>query len=72
MRKTLRSLTERFAYKVTAIEEARDKSAMRLDELIGSLKTFGMNLKQNKKVKSIALQAKFKILVMKRWMMMRT
>lgn len=31
---------------------------MKLDELIGSLQTFEMNLKQKKKEKSIALQAK--------------
>ncbi|GMN68193.1 hypothetical protein TIFTF001_037252 [Ficus carica] len=33
---------------------------MRLDELMGSLQTFEMNLKHNKKKKSIALQAKKK------------
>ena len=55
VRKTLRSLPERFAYKVTAIEEARDVSTMKLDELIGSLQTFELNLKQNKKEKCIAL-----------------
>ena len=37
VRKTLRSLPERFAYKVAAIEEARDVQNMRLDELMGSL-----------------------------------
>ena len=55
VRKTLRSLPKRFAYKVTAIEEARDVSTMKLDKLIGSLQTFELNLKQNKKDKSIAL-----------------
>ena len=30
---------------------------MRLDELMGSLQTFELNLKQNKKEKSIALRA---------------
>ena len=37
VRKTLRSLPKRFAYKVTAIEKARDLNTMTLDELIGSL-----------------------------------
>ena len=37
VRKTLRSLPERFAYKVAAIEKARDVQNMRLDELMGSL-----------------------------------
>ena len=57
VRKTLRSLPERFAYKVAAIEEARDVQNMRLDELMGSLQTFELNLKMNKKDKSIAFQA---------------
>ena len=57
VRKTLRSLPERFAYKVAAIKEARDVQNMRLDELMGSLQTFELNLKMNKKEKSIAFQA---------------
>ena len=35
--KKLRSLPERFAYKVTATEEARDVNTMKLNELMGSL-----------------------------------
>ena len=57
VRKTLRSLPERFTYKVAAIEEACDVQNMRLDELMGSLQTFELNLKMNKKEKSIAFQA---------------
>ncbi|KAI3470733.1 hypothetical protein Pfo_027396 [Paulownia fortunei] len=59
VRKTLRSLPDRFAHKVTAIEEAKDVTIIHLDELIGSLETFEMNLKQNKieKDKGIVLQA---------------
>ena len=53
VRKTLRSLSNRFAYKVTTIEETKDVNTIRLDELIGSLQTFELNLKQNKKEKSI-------------------
>ena len=56
VRKTLRSLPERFAYKVAAIEEARDLNTMSLKELMGSLQTFELNLKMNKKEKSIAFQ----------------
>ncbi|KAI3465123.1 hypothetical protein Pfo_021786 [Paulownia fortunei] len=56
IRETLRSLLERFAYKVIAIEESHDITKMRLDELIGSLQTFQMNLKQNKREKEVALQ----------------
>ena len=41
----------------SAIEEAKDVNTMRLDELMGSLQTLELNLKQNKNEKSIALQA---------------
>ena len=54
VRKILRSLSERFVYKVTTIDEARDVNIMKLDELMGSLQTFELNLKQNEKEKSIA------------------
>ena len=60
VRKTLRSLPRRFACKVTAIEEAKDIQKMKLEELIGSLRTFEMNLdeeKGEKKEKGMALQA---------------
>ena len=60
VRKTLRSLPKRFAYKVTAIEEAKDVQNMKLDELMGSLRTFEMNLEEekgDKKPKGIAFQA---------------
>ena len=55
VRKTLRSLPERFAYKVAVIEETHDLNTMSLKELMGSLQTFELNLKMNKKEKSIAL-----------------
>ena len=51
VRKTLRSLPERFAYKVAVIEEARDLNTMNLKELMGSLQTFELNLKMKKKEK---------------------
>ncbi|XP_024026995.1 uncharacterized protein LOC112093201 [Morus notabilis] len=47
VRKTLRSLPEKFAYKVAAIEEAVD--SMKLDELMGSLRTFELKFKKDKK-----------------------
>ena len=37
VRKNLRSLSDRFAIKIAAIEEAKDIKTMRLDELMGSL-----------------------------------
>ena len=53
VRKTLRSLPKRFAHMVAAIKEACDIQNMRLDELIGSLQIFELNLKMNKKDKRI-------------------
>ena len=53
----MRSLPERFAYKVAAIEEAHDVQNMRLDELMGSFQTFELNLKMNKKDKNTTFQA---------------
>ncbi|GFP79365.1 hypothetical protein PHJA_000080000 [Phtheirospermum japonicum] len=54
--KFLRSVMENFHTKITAIEEAKDTSHMRFDELVGSLKTYEMekNIKQPKG-RSIAL-----------------
>ena len=54
VRKTLRSLPERFAYKVAAIEEAKDVDSMKLDELMGSLRTFELKFKKDKKQKGMA------------------
>lgn len=48
VRKILRSLLERFDYKVAAINEARDLENMTANELIGSLMTFEMDI-HNKK-----------------------
>ena len=50
-------MPEKFVYKEAAIKEARDLNTMSLKELMGSLQTFELNLKMNKKEKSIALQA---------------
>ena len=58
VRKILNSLPERLAYKITIIEKACHINTIKLDELMGSFQTFELNLKQNKKEKSIALQAK--------------
>ncbi|CAM8929196.1 unnamed protein product [Rhodiola kirilowii] len=56
--KVLRSLPPRFAMKVTAIEEMHDISKLKLDELIGSLRTYEINHDfQPGYVKGIALKA---------------
>lgn len=57
VKKTLRLLPEQFAYKVAAIEEAKNVEVMRLDELTGSLQTFELKFKNSKKNQGIALQA---------------
>ena len=49
-------MPERFAYKVATIEEARDLNTMSLKKLMGLLQTFELNLKMNKKEKSITFQ----------------
>ncbi|CAM8905585.1 unnamed protein product [Rhodiola kirilowii] len=56
--KVLRSLPPRFAMKVTAIEEMHDISKLKLDELMGSLRTYEINHNfQPGDVKGIALKA---------------
>ncbi|CAM8994280.1 unnamed protein product [Rhodiola kirilowii] len=56
--KILRSLPPRFAMKVTAIEEMHDITKMKLDELMGSLRTYEINRDfQTSEQKGIALKA---------------
>ncbi|CAM8895987.1 unnamed protein product [Rhodiola kirilowii] len=56
--KVLRSLPPRFAMKVTAIEEMHDITTLKLDELMGSLRTYEINLDfQTGEEKGIALKA---------------
>ncbi|CAM8944176.1 unnamed protein product [Rhodiola kirilowii] len=56
--KVLRSLPPRFAMKVTAIEEMHDISKRKLDELMGSLRTYEINHDfQTGDMKGIALKA---------------
>ncbi|KAL5804537.1 hypothetical protein ACOSQ3_031337 [Xanthoceras sorbifolium] len=49
--------TQLFQANVTAIEENKDVDSMIVDELVGSLQTFELNLKQSKKQKRIALKS---------------
>lgn len=51
-RKIIKSFPKRFNIKVTAIEEAQDLSSMKVDELIGSLKTFEMSINEWSKNKN--------------------
>ncbi|XP_012845422.1 PREDICTED: uncharacterized protein LOC105965427 [Erythranthe guttata] len=58
VRKVLRSMPDRFAYKVTALEEASDVDSLRLEDLIGNLQTFEnkLNISRMDKERKIALQ----------------
>ena len=44
----MRKLPKRFAYKVTAINEAKNIKTMKLEKLVGSLRTFQMYLEDEK------------------------
>ncbi|KAG9453441.1 hypothetical protein H6P81_006345 [Aristolochia fimbriata] len=61
VQKVLRSLTEKFAVKVAAIEECKDLDTLKYDDLMGSLRSYEMNIEAKKKRKekgeaNIALQ----------------
>ncbi|XP_012840358.1 PREDICTED: uncharacterized protein LOC105960701 [Erythranthe guttata] len=58
VRKVLRSMPDRFAYKITAIDEASDVDSLRLEDLIGNLQTFEnkLNISRMDKEMKIALQ----------------
>ena len=56
MRKILRSLSESFRAKVTAIEESKDLDEIKIQELIGSLQTYELGLPSHKSCKSLALK----------------
>ncbi|RVX19214.1 hypothetical protein CK203_008602 [Vitis vinifera] len=64
--KILRSLPSKWHTKVTAIQEAKDLTKLPMEELIGSLMTYEINLVkklqegEDKKKKSITLKAKTK------------
>ena len=47
--KILRSLPDRFAPKVTAIEESKNVDTMKKEELVGSLQTYEVTLRPNRK-----------------------
>ena len=56
VRKILRSLSESFRAKVTAIEESKDFVDIKVQELIGSLQTYELSLPLQRKSKSLALK----------------
>ena len=61
VRKVLRSLSERFHAKITAIEESKDIEKIPLTKLVGNLQTYELGLtriRKSSKRKSMALKAK--------------
>ena len=56
VRKILRSLSESFRDKVTAIEESKDLDDIKVQELIGSLQTNKLSLPNQRKSKSLSLK----------------
>ena len=57
VRKILRSLTEDFRLKVTAITESKDVDSIPVDELVGSLQYYELDLPNTNKFKSMALKS---------------
>ena len=57
VRKILRSLTEDFGPKVTAITKSKDVDFIPVDELVGSLQSYELDLPKTSKSKSMALKS---------------
>ena len=57
VRKILRSLTEDFRPKVTVIIESKDVDSIPIDELIGSLQSYELDLSKTNKSKLVALKS---------------
>ena len=57
IRKILRSLTENFRPKVTAITESKDVNSIPVDKLVGSLQSYELDLPKTTKSKSMALKS---------------
>ena len=57
VRKILRSLTENFRPKVIAITESKDVDSIPVDELVGTLQSYELNLPKTSKSKSMALKS---------------
>ena len=55
--KILRSLTENFRAKVTVITESKDVDSIPVDELVGSLQSYELDLPKTNKFKSMALKS---------------
>lgn len=49
VRKVMRSLPKRFRHKFTAIEEIKDLDAIKIKELVESLQTYELSLRNKRK-----------------------
>ena len=56
VRKILRSLTEDFRPKVIAMTESKDVDSIPVDEFVGSLQSYELDLPKTNKFKSMALK----------------
>ena len=57
VRKILKSLTENFKPKVTVITKSKDADSIHVDELVGSLQSYELNLLKTNKSKSMAFKS---------------
>ena len=57
VRKILRSLTKDFRPKVTAITESKDMDSILVNELVGSLQSYELDLPKTSKSKSMTLES---------------
>ena len=57
VRKILRSLTENFKPKVTAITKSKDVDSISVDELVGSLQSYELDLPKTTKSKAMTLKS---------------
>ena len=57
VRKILRSLTKNFRLKVIAITESKDVDSIPVDEFVGSLQSYELDLPKTSKSKSMALKS---------------
>ena len=57
VKKILRSLTENFRPKVTIITESKDVDSIPINELVGSLQSYELDLPKTNKSKSMALKS---------------
>ena len=57
VKKILKSLTENFKPKVTAITDSKDVNSNSVDELVGSLQSYELDLPKISKSKSMALKS---------------